>query len=135
VKINYDFFFQCLVDDDRTIRLAAFQALECVLKLCKVKRKRALVPTGELSVHRPAENGHDRPGDMAEACGQGSILQNSISAENFSDKFTTANYRQISTEKNYLVIVHNNLGLWDILKPLKVIGNYNLAFDRFKLCP
>jgi len=41
--------FQCLIDDDRTVRMAAFQALECVLKLCKVKRKRIVAKSDQLS--------------------------------------------------------------------------------------
>lgn len=35
-------WLDCMLHDDRTIRLIAFQALECVIKLCKVKRKRHL---------------------------------------------------------------------------------------------
>jgi hypothetical protein len=31
---------------------------------------------------------------------QGSILQNSISAENFAEKFLSSNFGQISTQKN-----------------------------------
>ena len=54
------FSFQCLIDDDRSIRMAAFQALDCVLKICKVKRKRTVVPTDQLPRSSPqdqTENG------------------------------------------------------------------------------
>ena len=70
LALNEYFISQCLIDDDRTIRLASFQALECILKICKVKRKRVVVSTKEMSERGEAnnlENGHSdkaavRPG-------------------------------------------------------------------------
>jgi hypothetical protein len=35
---------------------------------------------------------------------QGSILQNSVSAENFSDKFSSTNFRRICIQKSYILI-------------------------------
>ena len=50
-----EFWLRTLVHDDRTNRVTAVQALECILKLSKIKRKR---------VTRPVQNIHDtkRPG-------------------------------------------------------------------------
>jgi hypothetical protein len=41
---------------------------------------------------------------------QGSILQNFISAQNFSDKFSSANLGQISQQQHSMNILNNNLG-------------------------
>jgi hypothetical protein len=58
----------------------------------------------------------------------GSILQNSISDENFSRKFSSSNFGQISTRDNnicrfgiwiYHGIMDNNLQFYGILKPSK----------------
>jgi hypothetical protein len=47
---------------------------------------------------------------------QGSIWQNSISAENFPDNFSTLDFPQISTNNNMykfiMGFINNNLGFW-----------------------
>jgi hypothetical protein len=54
------------------------------------------------------------PAEYCAAVVQGSISQNSISAENFSDKFSSSNVGQNTALKQYtyinLSIVENNLG-------------------------
>ena len=64
------FWFQCLVDDDRTIRMVSFQALECVLKICKVKRKRVYIQTQEMFDNKNTDsvlkNGHADKSDFSE---------------------------------------------------------------------
>jgi hypothetical protein len=67
-NIFFNLIFKCLVDDDRTVRLVSFQALECILKICKVKRKRVFVPTSDITEIGQSNNGHvdHENGDFAE---------------------------------------------------------------------
>jgi hypothetical protein len=44
---------------------------------------------------------------LLEHCHQGSILRNSISAQNFSDNFSSSNFGQISTQKSTYVKFSN----------------------------
>jgi hypothetical protein len=52
-----------------------------------------------LSIRQPNKIRMINVGPELVRCVQGSNLQNSISAENFSDKFSSSNFGQISTQK------------------------------------
>jgi hypothetical protein len=66
---------------------------------------------------------------------QGSILQNAISAENFSDKISSSSYGQSSTQNNthnFCSVINCNLGFYGILNPCRVIiTDLNLTKCRF----
>jgi hypothetical protein len=72
----------------------------------------------------------------------GSILRKLISAEKFSDQFSSSDFGQSSTKnsryyyiKKYLSIVGNNLGFYGILNPAKGINANKYVYDQSRFYP
>lgn len=113
-----DMWLQCQIDDDRTVRMVSFQALECVLKICKVQRKRISLPTSQLS-ETFHQNGESSENGMSINGGDSEEIKPGVRSDNMWMQYKSSlTPEELSSYWDKPFTVKPSLGFYTWPKPI-----------------